>query len=237
MAELGLTDFADYLKRLRRDGDEAAGLGDRMRVTVSRFFRERERWELLRKRVLPRLLSEKAEGDPLRIWSAGCCGGEEPYSLALLWLEYFRPQNPDRSVEILATDIDRRSLDRAERAVYGGGAVREVPPQILERYFQPEGKLWRLDERVKRLVSFRRRNVEEAPPPSGMDLVCCRYLAFTYFRGNRRLAAARRLRQALRPEGILMIGRKEELEEASGLFDSCPEAPGFFVRERDPGPA
>src|SRR5512145_1916853 len=80
---LGLDGFAGYLERLRCDPAEAAGLADRMRVTVSRFFRERQLWDGLFQTVLPALLEERSSAEPLRFWSAGCCGGEEPYTLAL----------------------------------------------------------------------------------------------------------------------------------------------------------
>lgn len=86
MRDLGLKDYGAYLDLLRRDPGEAAGLADRMRITVTRFFRERERWDILVDRVLPGLVAALGEGGRLRVWSAGCCGGEEPCTLAMLWL-------------------------------------------------------------------------------------------------------------------------------------------------------
>jgi chemotaxis protein methyltransferase CheR len=228
MGELGLADFASYLERLRTDPGEAAGLAERMRITVTRFFRERQRWEMLRQTVLPRLLREKIPGEPLRIWSAGCCGGEEPYTLALLWLEHFRDRHPGRPLEILGTDVDHASLERARRAVYGKGSLREIPEPLLHRYFQRENHLWRLDERVKTVVKLVEADLIYSPPPREMDLVCCRYLVFTYYRGRRRFEAARRLGQALRPGGALMIGRKEALGPAAEIFRPWPGAEGFY---------
>jgi chemotaxis protein methyltransferase CheR len=228
MRELGLPDFASYLDRIRSDPGEAAGLGDQMRITVSRFFRERQRWEALRQTVLPRIMLGKSHEEPLRIWSAGCCGGEEPYTLALLWLEHFRDRYPDRAVEILGTDIDKNSLERARKAVYNQGAVREVCGDLLQRYFHRENHLWHLDEKVKAMVRLVEADLMGSPPAGGMDLVCCRYLVFTYYRGARRFEAARRLRQALRPGGALMIGRKESLGTAAELFEPWAEAKGVF---------
>jgi len=232
MGELGLADYASYLERIRSDAGEAAGLAERMRITVSRFFRERERWETLRQIVLPRLLLEKGPDEPLRIWSAGCCGGEEPYTLALLWQEHFRNRYPGRPVEILGTDIDAASLERARQAVYEPGSVREIPKPVLQRYFRRENRLWHLDERVKTLVRFAERDLMHSSPPHGMDLICCRYLVFTYYRGRRRFEAARRLWQALRPGGALMIARKEDLGAAAELFEPWPEAEGVFCQRR-----
>jgi chemotaxis methyl-accepting protein methylase len=234
MSELGLADYATYLQRLQTDAAEAAGLADRMRITVSRFFRERERWELLAGTVLPELLEEQGRQQPLRVWSVGCCGGEEPYTLALIWLEQFSDSCPGIFPEILATDIDPASLERARQAVYGAGSMREVPKEVRARYFKRSGQSWQLADEVAGLVRFARHNLMSDPLPQGMDLVCCRYLAFTYYRGSRLLLAAERLWQALRPGGALMIARKEDLGPAAELFTPWPGVAGIF-RKR-PGP-
>lgn len=230
LKELDLPDYAAYLERIRSDAAEAAGLAERMRVTLSRFYRERERWEVLRRTALPQILRGKAPDEPLRIWSAGCCGGEEPYTLALLWLEHFKEKDPDRPLEILATDIDTASLERARLGVYQPGSIREVPREILQRHFRRQGQDWHLDAQVKAMVRFARQDLMRTPPPRAMDLVCCRYLVFTYFGGRRRLRAARRLRQALHPAGALMIARKEDLGTAEELFEPWPGAEGLYRR-------
>ncbi|HEY7746684.1 MAG TPA: protein-glutamate O-methyltransferase CheR [Desulfuromonadales bacterium] len=224
LRELGLDGFAGYLDRLQCDPAEAAGLADRMRVTVSRFFRERQLWDSLFQKVLPTLLRERSPTDPLRLWSVGCCGGEEPYTLALLWGECFAL----RPVEILATDIDTASLERARTAVYDVSSLREVPAVLRRRYFHRQDHLWRLDAAIAGQVRFAAHNLMTDPLPVGLDLILCRYLAFTYYRGERRLLAARRLWQALRPGGALMIGRKEDLGPSRALFTPWPEAAGVF---------
>jgi chemotaxis methyl-accepting protein methylase len=228
LRELGLDGFAGYLERLRSDPSEAAALADRMRVTVSRFFRERQLWESLFQTVLPTLLRERSPTDPLRLWCAGCCGGEEPYTLALLWQERFAP----RPVEILATDIDAASLERARAAVYNMSSLREVPAVLRQRHFRRQDRCWRLDAAIAGQVRFAVHNLMTDPLPVGLDLILCRYLAFTYYHGERRLLAARRLWQALRPGGALMIGRKEELGPAGALFTPWPEAPWVFRKQQ-----
>jgi chemotaxis methyl-accepting protein methylase len=224
LRELGLDGFAPYLKRLRADQAEAATLADRMRVTVSRFFRERGCWAAVAAEVLPALRQSSA-GRPLRLWSAGCCGGEEPYTLAILWRELFAGE----PVAILATDIDPASLTRAAAAVYAAGSLREVPPPLLERYFRREGGRWRLLPEVVSMVRFARHDLMTDPLPGRFDLICCRYLAFTYYRGERRNLAARRLWRALRPGGALLLGAREA-PPAAELFLPWPEVSGAFVR-------
>ena len=229
LEELGLEDFADYLEVLAADAAEAADLPDRMLVTVSRFFRERQRWENLAGSVLPALRGELTPGCALQAWSAGCCGGEEPYTLAMLWQEDLAGDEDEAPIEILATDIDAASLERAGKGQYRESSLREVPDRMRHRLIRENG-LRRVDSRVREAVRFREHNLLEDPPPRGQDLVLCRYLAFTYYRGQRRLAAVRRLHAALRPGGALMIGRKEELGPAAGLFAPWPDAPGVFRR-------
>lgn len=226
--ELGLEDYGAYLERLRSDPEEGAALADRMRVTVTRFFRERERWKTLAETVLPSLLASRSPEVPLRAWSAGCAGGEEPYTLAILWRWKVLPRHPGRSLHILGTDIDEPSLERARTALYSPGELREVLPEVRDRFFRRGDGLWTLLPEVVGMVEFCRHNLMTEPPPGTFDLVCCRYLPFTYFRRQRRVEAARRLRHSLAPDGALMIGAKEELGPAAPLFTPWPDAPGFF---------
>lgn len=230
--ELCLSDYPAYLERLRTDPREAARLADLMRVTVSRFFRDSTCWTDLAVKALPEMLADKSADTTLRVWSAGCCGGEEPYTLALVWLEYLRPLFPGCSIDILATDIDDSSLERASNALYASGSLREVPSDILDRWFSRTNGMWLVDERVKELVRFQRRNLMEDAPPSGLDLVLCRYLVFTYYRGERLMKAAERLWGALRPGGLLMTGRSEALDGiGKDLFEPLPGT-GCLYRKR-----
>lgn len=228
---LGIAGYLDYLELLRADAREAAQLPDLMRVTVTRFFREEKEWRELKDRILPSLLAEVSGAGKLRAWSAGCCGGEEPFTLALVWLEHLLPLHPGLSMEIVATDIDDASLERASRALYRRETLREVPADIRNRWFFRESGLWRPDERARALVRFEKRNLVTDPPPPGIDLLLCRYLAFTYYKGERLQAAVRRLRDALRPGGVLMVGAKEVLSPpALELFEPVPGSRVFYRR-------
>lgn len=216
MRGLGIADFSRYLELIRSDAAEAAALPDLMRVTVSRFFREHACWDALSRQVLPGMLRGRAEGE-FRVWSAGCCGGEEPYSLAIVWLENFSQDYPGISFGVMATDIDGESLSRARRGIYGKGSLREVPAAMIDKYFLQEKGLFRIRDEVRALVRFEERNLLSDPPPKGIDLLLCRYLAFTYYQGERLEAAAGRLKEALSPAGVLMAGLKEAANVPEGL--------------------
>ncbi len=230
--ELGLESYASYLERLRTDPAEAEMLPDVMLVTVSRFFREKECWEKLRKEVLPQLVKNCPGNRSVRAWSIGCGGGEEPYTLALLWLHYLKSRYPGRILEILGTDLDTPSLKRASRGIYMKSSLREVPEEILRCWFHLEKSIWKLDTRVQQMVCFRHHHFMKDPLPEEMDLVFARYLPFTYYKGTRLHAAAQRLWLALRPGGALMIGCKEDLGlPERELFEPWPDAEGIFRRK------
>jgi len=233
LRELGLAGYEPYVELLRRDPAEAELLPDLLRVTVSRFFREREHWDFLAREVLPGLLSHSRDsGRPLRAWCAGCCNGEEPYSLALLLLSMPAASGPGAApVEIVATDIDEAVLERARAGRYCASSVREVPQALLERYFSRVGDEFRLDKKVRGMVELRRHNIREDEPPEGIDLALCRYLVFTYFTGERRRLAAERLWRALSAGGVLMTGRKDRLgPRMLEFFSPWPGSGVFFVR-------
>ncbi|UFS72376.1 hypothetical protein LPW11_09320 [Geomonas sp. RF6] len=221
--------FENYLEYLRHHPAEMAGLADLMHITMTRFFRDGDCWRTLADTWLPALIAEKGKGSVVRAWSAGCCGGEEPYTLAMIWLD---KMSSEGGIEITASDIDEASLSRAKEGCYEKGSLREVPPEYLDRFFTKQKTRFCVKKDVTSLVRFERRNIMTDPGPTSIDLVFCRYLVFTYYRGERLRAAAQRLSTALRPGGLLMIGKKEELaEEALEYF--CP-VPGerFLFRKR-----
>lgn len=233
LRQLGLDGYEQYLERLRHDPAEAELLPDLLRVTVSRFFREREHWDFLRDAVVPALLAAK-NGGPLRAWCAGCCNGEEPYSLALtLALLSEAGLAAAADAEVIATDIDGAVLARAKAGVYGKSSMREVAPELRERFFNRKGDEFRIDDAVREMVDFRQHNLRVEEPPQSIDLLLCRYLVFTYFTGERRRRAAESLYRSLVPGGVLMVGRKDRLGPRQlELFEPWPGSNVFF-RKRD----
>jgi chemotaxis protein methyltransferase CheR len=232
MRELCLHDYASYLERLKTDPLEADGLADLMRVTVSRFFRDRKCWSDMIETAIPGLLAGKTKDTAFRVWSAGCCGGDEPYTMAMVWLEYLQPLFPGFTIDILATDIDDSSLERAHTGLYTSSSLREASPEIRDRWFSRKNGMWLVDGRVKKLVRFRKHNMMKDPLPVGIDLILCRNLVFTYYRGDRLLTAAWRLHAALRHGGALMTGRAETIDvPLTFLFEPWP-ACGCVYRKR-----
>lgn len=209
--ELGLSGFSDYAEYLNRNPGEASALPNLLRVTVSRFFREKETWQDLATTVLPLLFFRRAtSGKILRILSIGCCNGEEPYSLALLWKAGLEAQFPENRISITALDVDPDCLRRARKAVYARKTLREVPPELRESWFEPLREGYRLNPVVSRLVDFKLLDLLSDPIPGGQDLILCRYLVFTYYHGELQRKTVNKITQALNPGGILILGDKEK---------------------------
>lgn len=220
LTALGLSDTAAYRERLVADPAEWPVLDGLCRVTISRFHRDRGIWEALRETHLPALAGAlRAAGAPaLRAWSAGCGSGEEPYTLAIVWVEALAPECPGVRLELTATDADRHLLHRAGRACYPEGTLRELPAAWREVAFVQRGEEWCLREAYRAGVAFRCEDVRRRMPAGPFHLILCRYLAFTYFDAPLQREIAAGLRDRLAPGGLLVLGTHETLPgEVPGL--------------------
>lgn len=221
LEEFGGGELGPLLERLRRDPALRRALRPRLGITVSRFFRGQQSFETLARVLLPDLPS----AGEVKAWSAGCACGEEPYTLAIVWGERIRPARPRLILRVLATDVREDCLERARRGLYPPSSVRNVPPELRERYFEcgPSGYLFRPPAGV--VVEFQRADLLEDPPPGGCRVALCRNLAFTYFGPEGQEVAWKALAQALLPGGILVIGDRESLPPAArdrGAFEPVP---------------
>ena len=152
----------------------------------------------------------------------------------MAWLHWVQPRYPHHQLEVMATDIDENSLVRAQRCLYGASSLREVPLEVRDTWFVPSsGGLFRLDKRVAASVTFRRHHLLKDPPLKAHDLVLCRYLAFTYYLGQRQQAVINRLRASLRPGGVLVVGRHESLDAVAHDLELWPGQVGIYVAPED----
>ena len=212
MRACGVHTYGDYQRLLDRTPAEYDRLRDALTINVTRFFRNVETWERLAAGFLPDLW--QPPGGTLRIWSAGCASGEEAYSLAIVASELAaargQPEALER-VQVDATDVDRESLRRAEAAQYRAEALLETPGPLRERYFEPVGEEYRVVERIRRCVRVRPLDLSRAtPPPRSYDLIVCRNVVIYFERPmQERLFLA--FVEALRPGGLLVLGKVETL--------------------------
>ena len=233
---LGLPDLTAYRKRLAADREEWLVLDSLCRIPISRFWRDRGVFDHLSAVILPTLAKVAArEGRSVRVWSAGCASGEEPYSLSIAFALGPAGKLGAASPEIIATDADDILLGRARRAVYGGGSLKDLPSRLRKAAFERDGSLYRLRAPLQAPVTLRREDIRDRMPRGPFDLVLCRNLIFTYFARPLQARLAARLVGRLRPGGLLVIGAHERLPDVPGLIPE-PGPPGIFRRET-PGAA
>lgn len=217
VTDLNCKDFNAYLFQVKNNPAEMDRLLDVITINVSRFFRDTLTFELMADRILPAIVLEKARRqDPsLRIWSAGCAMGEEPYSVAILIHELLRKEGLMMNLHMFATDIDAKILGGAEKAVYPLSSVENIKYRLLTRYFTPAGDCFRLAPEIRDQVNFSLYDMLDkkhmVPPESifgNFDLVLCRNLLI-YFNTDYQDTLFAKLHHALAPNGILILGEAE----------------------------
>lgn len=214
----------EYVDLLDRDDSELECLLKVLTIHVSQFFRNPSTFEKLADSILPSLFARcAAAGHPLTIWSVGCAGGEEPYSLAIILLSRFAAEMKNVPVRLLASDVDASVLEAAERGLYLPERLKDVPQKVLERFFEEDDGRLRLSDEVKRMVTFSRADLFDASPYPVSDLILCRNVLI-YFEREEQERVIHRFAEALSEEGLLVIGRSETLwGEMRRRFDSiCP---------------
>lgn len=226
IADLGLASFAAYRDYALDHDTEWEAIDACCRVTVSRFYRDRDFFDKLASEVLPRLAAEADArgGTKVRAWSAGCGAGEEPYSLALAWRFVTAPRFPRLGFDIVATDIDEVQLTRARAGCYRPSAFRELPADWAEAAFVSSGPLRCLRPDYGAGVEFLRQDIRADAPKGPFDLILCRNLAFTYFDDAQQREVLAVILRELAPGGFLAVGRRERLPaEAQGVSSWSPD--------------
>ena len=217
LAATSSKDFGDYLCCLQRNAPELDRLLDVLTINVSRFFRDTLTFELIADRILPAMVRDKiqARDHSLRVWSAGCARGEEPYSLAIIIHELLRKEEVAMNLHLFATDIDGGALVDAGGALYPLSSVENIKHRLLTKYFTPEGISFRLMPEIKERVTFSLYDMLDkkhgVPPESvfgNFDLVLCRNLLI-YFNTEYQETIFEKLYHSLANHGYLILGEAE----------------------------
>jgi chemotaxis protein methyltransferase CheR len=247
VAVLGLPDYDAYLRALRngRAREELPELINAVTINETYFFRHAEQHTTFVEEVLPELVEERLRAGQrrVRLWSAACSTGDEPYTLALLIRERLAARYPRVAFEIVGTDINTEVLARAKEGVYSPYAVRNVPPDLLARYFTrralPRGEAFELDDAVRAAVTFRPLNLVDAAAVRQMRDVDAAFCAnvLIYFDDAAKQAAAAHLYAALRPGGYLFVGVSETLYGVTQAFRPVRLAQAVAYRKEPSPPA
>jgi two-component system CheB/CheR fusion protein len=218
MQTVEIDNFDAYLDHLEIHPDEFGALFNTILINVTGFFRDKEVWETLRSTVVPDVLARRPTG-PIRVWSAGCASGQEPFSIAIVLAEALGAAAFRERVKIYATDIDDDALEDARRGVYSSRQMADVPADIAGRYFQRHGTDTSAVERdIRRSVVFGRHDLIQDAPISRVDLLLCRN-TLMYFNAETQTRVMARFAFSLMQTGYLVLGRAEMLFSHVGLFE------------------
>ncbi|MCM3718931.1 CheR family methyltransferase [Fictibacillus phosphorivorans] len=215
--------FSDYYQSLSADKNMREEFLDRMTINVSEFYRNPSRWEVLEQKILPRLLEERSS---LKVWSAACSTGEEPYTLSMILSETSGISN----FSILATDLDEHVLEHAKNGYYLEKAVQDVPLLKKKRYFSKQELGYRVCDDLKKHVAFKKQNLLSDSCGNDFDLIVCRNVMI-YFTEEAKTALYEKFSKALRPGGTLFVGSTEQIFNP-GLYALETEEP-FFYRKKE----
>jgi chemotaxis protein methyltransferase CheR len=236
MADCGLRTFADYFNLLSsptgtKEFDHLLNL---ITIPETYFFRDRAQFRALERFVIPEIVKRKSyPGASLRIWSAGCSTGEEPYTIAMI----LAAGMVDRPIQILATDVSHHALKAAREGVYTGRSVRDMPQEYLNRFFTKKGDQYLLDRSIKQMVEFRYFNLVSEPYPlmemSGWDTIFCRNVTI-YFQADATRKVIHNFYLSLREGGYLFAGYSESLRYISDEFNTVQMEGAFLYQKGVP---
>ncbi len=210
MAALEIDSFAAYQDHLEVHPDEFTTLFNTILINVTGFFRDPQAWDGVRNEVVPRIVSAKAPGEPIRAWSAGCASGEEAYTIAMVLAQELGADQYRERVKIYATDVDEDALNAARHAAYTTRQVESVPPDLLELYFEHLDGMYVFRKDFRRQVIFGRHDLLADAPISRVDLLVCRN-TLMYFNSEAQGRILSRFHFALNEGGFLFLGRAETL--------------------------
>ncbi|MCR4716660.1 MAG: protein-glutamate O-methyltransferase CheR [Lachnospiraceae bacterium] len=219
-----LSGFQDFVGAIKTDKDLYEDFLSYLTINVSEFYRNPVQWKTLENTMLPRLL-QKTNGRPLKVWSAACSTGDEPYSLVMLLAKSM----PIERVTVDATDIDKQILEKAQQGIYNGKSLKGLPDEYKKKYFEQIGRdSFKISDDVKKRVKFRQHNLLADKYQTGYDLILCRNVMI-YFTEEAKEEIYRNFYKSLTPGGVLFVGSTEQMIHSDEIgFKS--EASFFYIK-------
>ncbi len=196
--------YDKFFELLKSDKEVLDAFVTYLTINVSEFFRNKDQWDLMEKQVFPELIAKF--GKNLKIWSAACSTGDEPYTIVML-LSKLIPLN---QITVNATDLDEVVLAKAKAGVYAEKEIAGVPADLRKKYFTQEGSLFKVNDEIKRRVIFKKADLLRDPYPKDYHLIVCRNVLI-YFTEEAKDETFRKFYNSLAPEGVLFIGSTEQI--------------------------
>ncbi len=227
--------FREYMRILNETPEEYDNLLNRITINVSEFFRNQATFRAVEEQVLPLLLDgkKKSGNSILRIWSAGCATGEEPYSIAIMFKEFFKKNSENMKVTIFATDIDNEAIEKAKTAIYPKKALVNLKNFPIDDYFElHEDEAYVVKPEIRDMVKFKHHNMISDVPLKRIDMVFCRNVLI-YFNRQLQRKVYINFHQALAQKGFLVAGKVETLMNmGEDMFDRVDQAERIFQKKQ-----
>lgn len=225
---LDLQDANAYLRHIRSEPEECEILFRELLINVTRFFRDTEHFDKLRRHVIKPLV-ESSDSEEVRVWVPGCSSGEEAYSIAMLFAEEVRSQRRSIDIQVFATDIDERMLRIARDGIYPQSALADIPEDMRDLYTVARDGTFQISSRIRDMIRFSVHSLVRDPPFSNIDLLSCRNLLI-YFDDELQAAVLPIFHYSVRPGGKLFLGPSETLGRHDHLFHPVEQQARIFER-------
>jgi len=234
MAVHQINTLDSYVKYAQQNPPEVEALFSDLLIGVTNFFRDPEAFKALQEQVIPKIFAGKTPETTIRVWSTGCSTGEEAYSLAILLAEHQELLKKSYTIQVFATDIDRRAIAAARAGIYPAGIAADLSNQRLARFFtaEPGGSAYRIHKGIRDMLVFSEHNLIKDPPFSKLDLISCRNLMI-YFSGDLQKKLMPIFHYALNPGGFLLLGTSETVGGFDDLFVVQDHKSRLYMRKDD----
>ncbi|MBC5713650.1 protein-glutamate O-methyltransferase CheR [Roseburia sp. BX1005] len=199
-----VSSYDAYVELIKKDKEKFEQFVNFLTINVSEFYRNPEQWKLLENDIIPELIHKF--GKNIKIWSAACSTGDEPYSLVMAFSRHL----PLNQIKVIATDLDKQVLDTARMGLYNEKSISGVPEEFKKKYFTKVGNSYQISNEIKSRVEFKEHNLLKDPYPSGCHLIVCRNVLI-YFTEEAKEEIYKKFNSSLVKDGILFIGSTEQI--------------------------
>jgi two-component system CheB/CheR fusion protein len=219
----------EYVTYLRQRPDELRGLCNDLLINVTEFFRDPDTFEALKQVAFPKIMQDRRDNEPFRVWVPGCSTGEEVYSIAITLLEYLETAHLRPEIQFFGTDVSEVTIDQARSGLYPKTMGTMLPPERLRRFFVLSEAGYQIARSIRDFCVFSIHNILRDPPLSRMDMVSCRNLLI-YLRPLMQTRVTALLRYALKPSGCLLLGNSESLGAMAPYFTTLDKQHRMYCR-------
>lgn len=200
----GAKSYAEFVQMIKTDKEKFEQFVNFLTINVSEFYRNPDQWKLMDEQVIPKIIKEQKR--PIKIWSAACSTGDEPYSLAMAFSRHI----PLSDIKIMATDIDKQVIEHAKVGLYAEKSIAAVPDDLKKKYFTKIGNSYQISDDIKKCVTFKEHNLLKDTYPKDYDLILCRNVVI-YFTDEAKEMIYKNFFNSLKTHGVLFIGSTEQI--------------------------